>query len=60
MKVTANGVNIRKGPGLKYGVVSVVYSGKTMTITETEAADGYTWGKFDGGWIALKYTNYKK
>jgi uncharacterized repeat protein (TIGR02543 family) len=57
--VNANGVNIRKGPGTNYPVAGVVNKGKTMTITETKVATGYTWGKFDGGWIALCFTNYE-
>ena len=59
VKVTANGVNIRTGPGTNYTAVTRVYSGKQMTITEIATGSGYTWGKFDGGWIALTYTNYK-
>ena len=57
--VNANGVNIRKGPGTNYPTCGVVYKGKTMTITETKVATGYTWGKFEGGWIALCFTNYE-
>ena len=57
--VNANGVNLRKGPGTNYPTCGVVYKGKTLTITETKVATGYTWGKFDGGWIALCFTNYE-
>ena len=56
--VNANGVNLRKGPGTNYPTCGVVYKGKTLTITETKVATGYTWGKFDGGWIALCFTNF--
>jgi uncharacterized repeat protein (TIGR02543 family) len=56
--VSANGVNLRKGPGTNYSTCGVVYKGKTLTITETKDATGYTWGKFEGGWIALCFTNY--
>ena len=59
--VTANGVNIRKGPGTNYGAVTMVYSGRQMTITEIATGSGYTWGKFDTDrWIALSFTNYKE
>lgn len=59
--VTANGVNIRKGPGTNYGAVTMVYSGRQMTITEIATGSGYTWGKFDTDrWIALCFTNYKE
>lgn len=56
--VTANYVNIRKGPGTGYAVVNNVNSGKKLEITETASGSGYEWGKFSGGWICLKYTNY--
>lgn len=56
--VNANGVNIRKGPGTNYPTCGSVNKGKTLTITETKVATGYTWGKFDGGWIALCFTNF--
>ena len=59
--VTANGVNIRKGPGTNYGAVTMVYAGRQMTITEIATGSGYTWGKFDTDrWIALSFTNYKE
>lgn len=56
--VNANGVNVRSGPGTNYPTCGVVNKGKTLTITETKVASGYTWGKFDGGWIALCFTNF--
>lgn len=56
--VTGNSVNIRKGAGTNYASVKQVNKGYTLTITQTKAAGGYTWGKSSEGWIALKYTNY--
>ena len=56
--VQTDSVNIRKGPGTNYPTCGVVNKGKTMTITETKVATGYTWGKFDGGWIALCFTDF--
>ena len=56
--VTANDVNIRRGPGTGYACVGKANKGDTMVITETATGSGYTWGKFSNGWIALKYTNY--
>lgn len=58
--VTADNVNIRKGPGTNYGVTNCVKKGAQMTITEVQTGSGYTWGKFDGGWIALMYTDYEE
>ena len=60
VEVTVKGtsVNIRRGPDTSYGVVMQVNTGKKLTITRTTTAGGYTWGKCDEGWVALKYTNY--
>lgn len=58
IKVTADVVNVRSGPGTGYSVVTTVKEGQTMTITETAEGSGYTWGKYERGWICLKYTNY--
>ncbi len=57
--VTTNGVNIRKGPGTNYASLGKVDAGKQLTITEVTTGGSLKWGKFDGGWIALKYTNYE-
>lgn len=56
--VTANDVNIRTGPGTNYPITGSASKGRTMVITETATGSGYNWGKFSGGWICLKYTNY--
>ncbi len=58
IKVTSDYVNVRKGPGTGYAVVSSVNTGKELTVTETASGSGYDWGKFSDGWICLKYTNY--
>lgn len=58
IKVTGDYVNIRSGAGTGYSVISYVTGGKELTITQTAQGSGYNWGKFDGGWICLKYTNY--
>jgi len=56
--VTGSDVNLRQGPGTNYTRVGVAQKGQQLVITETATGTGYTWGKFDGGWIALQYTNY--
>lgn len=58
VKVTGTSVNVRKGPGTGYGIVTSVKVGTELTITETATGSGYTWGKYSAGWICLKYTNY--
>ncbi len=56
--VTATDVNVRRGPGTGYACVGKANVGDQLTITQTAIGTGYTWGKFSGGWIALKYTNF--
>lgn len=56
--VTGTDVNLRQGPGTNYTRVGVATKGQQLVITETATGTGYTWGKFDGGWIALQYTDY--
>ncbi|MBR2937582.1 MAG: SH3 domain-containing protein [Oscillospiraceae bacterium] len=56
--VTATDVNLRQGPGTNYTRVGTANKGQKLVITETASGTGYTWGKFDGGWIALQYTDY--
>ena len=58
--VTATDVNLRKGPGTNHTIVGTAQKGQQYTITETASGSGYTWGKFDGGWIALEFTNYEE
>ena len=52
--VTADALNVRKGPGILYGKVTVVKKGEVYTITEVKN----NWGKLKSnvGWISLKYT----
>lgn len=57
--VTGTDVNLREGPGTNHKRVGVANKGQQLVITETASGSGYTWGKFDGGWIALQYTDYE-
>ncbi len=56
--VTATDVNLREGPGTNYARIGGANKGDQYTITEVASGSGYQWGKFDGGWICLQYTNY--
>ena len=51
VKVKASALNIRKGPGTKYGIVSAITGYGTYTITETDG----NWGKLKSGkgWINI-------
>ena len=56
--VTGEWVNLRQGPGTDYAVIGKAYNGEQFLITETADGNGYTWGKFSGGWICLNYTDF--
>ena len=56
--VTGTMVNLRQGPGTNYAIVGQANTGDQKVITEVQQAMGYNWGKFEGGWIALEYTNF--
>ncbi len=57
--VTGSVVNVRRGPGLSYSVVTGVTQGTVISITQVQDVDGVLWGKFEKGWICLTYTTYK-
>ena len=60
VKVTADDVNLRKGPGTNYTIVGTANIGDELTITEIAEGSGYLWGKDGDRWIALMYTNYEE
>ena len=55
----AGAVYLRSSYTTSSSISDVVYKWTELTITETKANDGYTWGKtiYDGvsGWVALDY-----
>jgi len=59
VKVTADSLNIRKGPGTNYGTNGAIKDKGTYTIVEESTGPGATkWGKLKSGagWISLDYT----
>lgn len=54
VRVTADLLNVRKGPGTNYAVVTTVKKDDVFTIIEIQNG----WGKLKSGsgWISLKYT----
>lgn len=54
VKITANALNVRKGPGTQYGIAMTIEDKGTYTIVE----ENNGWGKLKSGagWISLKYT----
>ena len=57
--VSSNGVNLRSGPGTEYEKVGQANKGQKLTITGVQQGKFFLWGKFDGGWICLDYTDYE-
>lgn len=58
VKVTTNAVNIRSGPATYYADIGDVNTDDELIIDLTATSRGSLWGRFDGGWISLQYTNY--
>lgn len=54
VKITANVLNVRKGPGTSYAVATQVKKDEVYTIVEEQNG----WGKLKSGagWISLAYT----
>ena len=54
VKVTADALNIRKGPGTEYTITGVIKDKGCYTIIEQQG----NWGKLKSGagWISLRYT----
>ena len=54
IKVTADVLNVRSGPGTNYGITTTIKEGQAYTIVEEKNG----WGKLKSGagWISLKYT----
>ncbi len=58
VKVTADSVNVRSGPGTYYSRVGSYEQGTAVPLTETYKVGDYTWGKTALGWFRLDYTDY--
>ena len=54
-KITANGLNIRSGPGKGYASVGSYNAGDSVTILEQFTYNGTTWGCTNQGWISMDY-----
>lgn len=55
VKVTADALNIRRGPGTQHAITGVIKDKGTYTIVDTQG----TWGKLKSGagWISLNFTD---
>ena len=54
-----NGVNMRSGAGTSYKIVGAISYGQDVIVTQTKAAEGYTWGftNYNGksGWFVTDF-----
>ena len=59
--ITASELNVRKGPGTNYGIVTTVRKGEIYTIVAEAKNGGTVWGKLKSGagYICLSYTTRK-
>lgn len=55
--VTGSAVNVRSGPGTKYGVVSAVKEGDELDILAQYTINGTTWGCISKGWVCMDYVD---
>lgn len=57
IRVTANALNVRSGPGTNYSIKTVIYKNGVYTIVDKKN----NWGKLKSGagWICLDYTEKK-
>ena len=56
-QVTADGVNIRSGPGTGYAVVGSIGKDTIIEITSQMTNGDMTWGCFNKGWICMDYVD---
>lgn len=58
VRVTADELNVRKGPGTYYVIVETVKRNDVFTITEEKTNEGITWGRLKSGlgYISLSHT----
>ena len=55
--ITADGLNIRSGPGTDYASVGSLNSGDRVTIFKQTTVGNTTWGNIDKGWISMDYVD---
>ena len=58
VKLTGDVVNVRTGPGTNYGIVKQLRRNEVLTVSHITHLTDMRWGKVEGGWICLDYTNY--
>lgn len=59
LTVTGDYVNVRESHSTSSRVCGHVVRGDVINVTEIVDVQGTYWGKINGGWVCLTYTNYK-
>ncbi|MBR5773346.1 MAG: peptidoglycan DD-metalloendopeptidase family protein, partial [Clostridia bacterium] len=58
-RITGNELRLRTSPSTSGSIITIVPNGIYVTVTETQSAEGYNWGKVSfgdySGWCALEY-----
>ena len=49
------GLRVRSGAGTNYPIVTHLYTGDKVTVTEKKTVGSVTWGKIAQGWISMEY-----
>ena len=53
-------LNVRKGAGTGYAVVTRLSNGDAVEIYETKEIGSVTWGRIEKGWVSLEYVRLDK
>ncbi len=56
--VNTRDLSVRSGPGTDFTRIGYVHTGTKLEITAVLQAGGWTWGMYEGGWVALEYSDY--
>ncbi len=56
--VSTRDLSVRSGPGTNFTRLGYVQTGAKLEITAVLQAGDWTWGLYEGGWVALEYTDY--
>lgn len=48
-------LNVRSGPGTNYDIVSYLYDGDKVEITEIKTVNDKAWAKIAQGWVSMSY-----
>ena len=56
--ITGDVVNVRKGPGTNYGVITTVKEGETVEVFNFFTIKNVKWACTNRGWICMDFMRY--